>query len=128
MDYRSDCMYVTTACLLSVLGLAACTEATEPDSSEATLAIQNVSVSPKDYVRIFFGSTLACRHRLSSPEATGCNANVQRSFSATKSDGLLSSTAAPRYPISLAAAMERETDARCSIFDSKILSVCLHPI
>ena len=34
------------------------------------------------------------------------------------------STAAPRYPTSPAAAMEREPAARCSIFDSKILNAC----
>jgi len=37
------------------------------------------------------------------------------------------SPAAPRYPTSLAAAMECEPAARCSNFDSKILNVCLHP-
>jgi hypothetical protein len=36
------------------------------------------------------------------------------------------SAAASRHRISLAAAMEREPAARCSIFDSKILNVCFH--
>ena len=36
------------------------------------------------------------------------------------------SLAAHRYATSLAAAMEREPAARCSIFDSKILNVCFH--
>lgn len=48
MDYQSNRLHVATACLFSVLGLAACVEPTDEETLEATLAIQNVSVLPMD--------------------------------------------------------------------------------